>query len=360
MFGQHQAAQAPRFMLNWRREPALSDLSVRRLLLGTLLLLLLSMLIGVPAVVSDVSVSDMARIRGADVSADVWLVEETPEYQLYSNGLRLENAYLTTNTHRFYQVLDRQHGMQPSTTWSSQPVGIIFHTTESPAAPFTAADNDALRRCSAGLLATVRNRQSYNFVVDRFGRVFRVVEELDAANHAGNSVWANGSHVWLNVNNSFLAIAFEATTPAGGIAHFGAAQLHSGRLLTQLLRGRYGIAAENCVTHAQVSVNPDNMRIGYHTDGAAGFPFRELGLPNNYELPLPSLTEFGFEYDDTFRAAMGASTWNGIVESERLLERAAAQTKLAAEEHRSRLRDRYRRLYAALKLTGAMDERAQP
>jgi hypothetical protein len=127
-----------------------------------------------------------------------------------------------------------------------------------------------------------------------------------------------------------------------------------------LLRGRYRIPAENCVTHAQVSVNPENMRIGYHTDGAAGFPFREVGLPNNYELPLPSLTEFGFEYDETFRAAMGASTWNGIIASERHLERAAARMRTAADEHRTKLRDRYRRLYATLKLTGAMDESVQP
>jgi hypothetical protein len=350
----------PHLLLNGQCEPAFTDLSIGRLVIATLLLLMLCMFIAVPPVVSDVSISDMARMRGADISADVWLVEETPEYQLYSNGLRLENEHLTTNTHRFYQVLDRDHSMQPSLVWSSQPAGIVFHTTESPTASFTPAENDALRRFSDGLLTVVRKRQSYNFVIDRFGRVFRVVEELDAANHAGNSIWAYRRHAWLNLNNSFLGVAFEASTPLGGVAHLTPAQVYSGRLLTQLLRARYRIPAENCVTHAQVSVNPDNMRIGYHTDGAAGFPFRELGLPNNYELALPSLTEFGFEYDDTFRAAMGASTWNGIIASERQLERAAARSRTGAEEHRTKLRERYRRLYATLKLTGAMDEPVQP
>ena len=359
MPGDVPAADRPHFLLNRTRQPAQIELSARRLVIGTMLLLALSMLVAVPQVVSDVSVSEMARMRGAEVSSDVWLVEETPEHQLYSNGLRLENTYLTSNTHRFYQVLDRGGAMQPLPAWSSQPVGIVFHTTESPTASYTANDNELLQRFSTALLTAVRNHQSYNFVIDRFGRAFRVVEELDAANHAGNSVWAHGRHVWLNLNNSFLAVAFEASTPAGGVAHLTPAQIHAGRLVTQLLRSRYRIAPENCITHAQVSVNPDNMRIGYHTDGAAGFPFRELGLPNNYELPLPSLTEFGFEYDETFQAAMGASTWNGIVESERLLERAAVRTKLAPAEHRENLRERYRRLYAALKLTGAMDERAQ-
>jgi hypothetical protein len=354
------ATSIPHALLKCQREPTLSDLSIRRLIFATIILLILSMLVAVPPVVSDVSVSDMARMRGAEMSADVWLVEETPDYQLYSNGLRLDNTYLITNTHRFYQVLDREHGLETSSTWSSQPAGIVFHTTESPTASFTEGENDALRRFSEGLLTVVRRRQSYNFVIDRFGRVFRVVEELDAANHAGNSIWAYRRQAWLNLNNSFLGVAFEASTPPGGVAHLTPAQVHAGRLLTQLLRGRYRIPAENCVTHAQVSVNPDNMRIGYHTDGAAGFPFRELGLPNNYELALPSVTEFGFEYDDTVRAAMGASTWNGIIASERQLERAAARIRIAADEHRAKLRERYRRLYAALKLTGAMDEPTQP
>ena len=33
----------------------------------------------------------------------------------------------------------------------------------------------------------------YNFLIDRFGRVYRVVQESDAANHAGNSIWAEPS-----------------------------------------------------------------------------------------------------------------------------------------------------------------------
>ena len=48
----------------------------------------------------------------------------------------------------------------------------------------------------------------YHFVIDRFGQVFRVVRESDVANHAGNSVWADDKSVYVNLNSSFLGIAF--------------------------------------------------------------------------------------------------------------------------------------------------------
>jgi len=48
-------------------------------------------------------------------------------------------------------------------------------------------------------------------------------------------------------------------------------------MLTDMLRKRYGIPAGNCVTHAQVSVNPSNLLIGYHIDWASSF-FRPVRL----------------------------------------------------------------------------------
>ena len=54
--------------------------------------------------------------------------------------------------------------------------------------------------------------------------------------------------------------------------------MHAARILTEMLRGKYHIPASNCVTHAQVSVNPDNMLVGYHTDWAGNFPFLDIGL----------------------------------------------------------------------------------
>ena len=83
-------------------------------------------------------------------------------------------------------------------------------------------------------------------------------------------------------------------------------------MLTEMLRVRYRIPAANCVTHAQVSVNPSNMRIGYHVDWASEFPFEELGLPDRYAAALPSIWAFGFEVDGSFRTVAGAELRAGI------------------------------------------------
>ena len=48
------------------------------------------------------------------------------------------------------------------------------------------------------------------------------------------------------------------------------------------------------------------MRIGWHTDWGARFPFAGVGLPNNYQQPSPLIYLFGFEYDEVYRNATGA------------------------------------------------------
>jgi hypothetical protein len=248
-------------------------------------------------------------------------------------------------------MLDRSQNMQPTADWMSEPVGIVFHTTESPQAPFDPDQNATLQRLSKALLGHIRDNRSYNFVVDRFGRVFRVVDEADTAHHAGNSLWADGRWAFVNLNTSFLSIAFEAQGST-----LTSAQVHAGRLLTQFLRARFKIAPELCITHAQVSVNPSNMRIGYHTDWAGGFPFNEMGLPNNYDLPLASITDFGFGYDDVFVAAVGHKMWRGLRQAEGQIEAEARSHGQDLNGYKQGLQDRYRRLYASLKLTGALDE----
>jgi len=119
-------------------------------------------------------------------------------------------------------------------------------------------------------------------------------------------------------------------------------------MLTRMLRARYGIAASNCVTHAQVSINPSNFQIGYHTDWAGNFPFEEIGLPDNYAQPLASLQLFGFNYDGTFFAATGARMWKGVVNSEDLLREEARQQSISVAQLRTLLRNQYRRLSALL------------
>jgi len=111
-----------------------------------------------------------------------------------------------------------------------------------------------------------------------------------------------------------------------------------------MLRHRYRIPASNGVTHAQISVNPSNMRVGSHTDWAAGFPFEALGLPDNYAAALPSLWAYGFDYDRDFTSKSGARMRVGIEGAEALLARGAAAAGLSTTEYKKALRQRYREM----------------
>ncbi|HYP08395.1 MAG TPA: peptidoglycan recognition family protein [Bryobacteraceae bacterium] len=332
----------------------------RRLLYVTLATSIFTMLLPNAIVVSDVSHNMLGfepfpqahrQQQPVENSGSIWLAEERDNQEWYSNGLMIDNKYRIQNERRFFQMLDRSRNLAPTEEWLSEPIGIVFHATESPQAPFDPEQNSTLQRLGKSLLGHIRDNRSYNFVVDRFGRVFRVVDESDAAHHAGNSLWADGRWAFVNLNASFLGVAFEAQGKS-----LTTAQVHAGRLLTQFLRTKFRIAPELCVTHAQVSVNPSNMRIGYHTDWAGGFPFAEMGLPNNYDLPLASITDFGFNYDEAFVAAVGHKMWRGLRQAENQLDADAKSKGDDPNSYKSALQDRYRRLYASLKVTGALDE----
>lgn len=171
----------------------------------------------------------------------VWLVDTNPKVDLYSNGLRVENEFITSTQSRAYLAFARERNGLGAKQWRHEPAGIVFHTTESHIAPFEEDQNQTLKRTGESLLEFVRRRQSYHFVIDRFGRVFRVVKESDYANHSGNSVWADESLVYVNLNQSFFGVAFEAQSrrEVEGLP-VNPAQVHAGRILTEMLRSRYG------------------------------------------------------------------------------------------------------------------------
>ena len=286
---------------------------------------------------------------GAPVTPDVWLVESTPDHEIYSNGLRVENRLAVSNRPRAFIPYDRRSPDLPPGRVSSDPVGIVYHTTESHCTPFQAELNQSIKRSGRLLLEFVRDNHTYNFVIDRYGGVYRIVKETDTAFHAGHSIWADAKWVYIGLNASFLGVAFEADTaqPAGVTA----AQLHAGRVLTEMLRARYRIAAENCVTHAQVSVNPDKMLIGYHTDWSGNFPFREMGLNDNYAAPIPAVYLFGYGYDSLFLSSTGARLWKGLALAEnRVLEEATLGGRTVAE-YKKKLQKRYWEKWAVLERT---------
>jgi hypothetical protein len=184
-----------------------------------------------------------------------------------------------------------------------------------------------------------------------------VVAESDSANHAGNSVWADQHFVYLNLNESFFGVAFEARSRQDADGEpVNAAQVHAARILTEMLRARYGIASSNCVAHAQVSVNPANRRAGYHTDWAANLPFAALGLTDNYSHPLPSMTLFGFEPDAELAGAGGAPLAAGIAASEDKIRDDASAHGLPPERYRAALQKRYKDSIQALRGKSALQE----
>jgi hypothetical protein len=274
----------------------------------------------------------------------VWPVERRQEYEVYSNGLRIEDDFAVANQPRSYRLISRLNpqDLGPERT---VPSGIVFHTTESDQAPFEEGQNRTLRRIGQELLLYVRQKRAYHFLIDRFGRVHRVVAESDVANHAGHSVWADSRWLYFGLNQSFLGVAFEAQMQRTN-EPVNEAQVHAAKVLVEMLRGKYNIPAENCVTHAQVSVNPENMRIGWHTDWGALFPFAGVGLPNNYQQPSPLIYLFGFEYDELYRNATGADLGRALEISEQSIRETAAHSGVTESEYRKSLKKKYRELAA--------------
>jgi len=167
----------------------------------------------------------------------------------------------------------------------------------------------------------IRNKRACHFLIDRFGRVHRIVAESDTANHAGHSVWADGHWLYIDLNASFLGVAFEASMQKGEDP-VNEAQVRAARSLTEMLRAKYNLDPGNCVTHAQVSVNAGNMRIGWHTDWGGRFPFEQVRateqLRDSEPEPLPvrvSVRSSLFEFHqpggvEGARPGRGAGTGN--------------------------------------------------
>jgi len=284
----------------------------------------------------------------------VWRVETSNSFELYSNGLRVDLTFAVHDRPRAPYPIFPQGGVVAA-KYGTAPVGIVYHTTESQLPPFQEDKTRVLKRLGRNLLEMIRREGSYHYLIDRFGRVFRIVDESDAANHAGSSVWADAGGIYVNLNDSFLGVAVEGQT--GAVGEVTPAQISAAKVLTEMLRSRYHIAAEDCITHAQVSVNPLNMRIGAHVDWAGKFPFAEVGLPDNYAIPLPSLYAFGFDHDATFLEVTGGR-WKGLDLAEERVERQAAAQGLSGVRFKAILRRRYKDIAAALKQQAAQDAAA--
>jgi hypothetical protein len=293
--------------------------------------------------------------------AGVWIVDRKNDVETYSNGLRIENRYTVGNQARGrYKVYAKDHVDASATEWMDKPVGIVYHTTESHQIPLLVGQNRTLQRIGLAVLLFVQQNRSYHYMIDRFGRVFRVVREEDIAFHAGNSVWADEKRVYTGLNSSFLGVAFETQTkPGQDLTSANAAQIHAARVLTDMLRAKYHISGSNCVTHAQVSVNPSNGLIGYHTDWAANFPFLELGLRDNYMEPPASIAIFGFGFDPLYVQSTGTRLLPGLLLAEDHVRAQAARLGWPVRRYKTLLQQKFNEITASNKPESSANDKQE-
>ncbi len=255
----------------------------------------------------------------------VWMVEQKDEFERYSNGLRIIREYETASRRRGYYVYGPEGGLA-SSELHTDPVGIVYHTSESDILPFTSENNDSIESRSRGLLRYVQEHKSYNYIIDRYGQVHRIVRDDQAASHAGNSVWADQKGVYVGLNESFLGVCFETTVADDlGDEQLTEAQLLAGRLLTQVLRSRYNLDDADCVTHGLVSVNPSKMFVAYHHDWVRNFPFEAMGLSDKYKVATTSIGVYGFIYTDEVVSNAGGEIWAGAKIAEEEFKKRAEQ-----------------------------------
>jgi hypothetical protein len=274
------------------------------------------------------------------VPTTLWLADRGPDWELYSNGLRIETKYAVPGTRRNYRVHQRDGELLPQA--HSRPIGILFHTSESDLWPLEPGFEKQLRRGSENLLRYVKREQAYNYMIDRFGRVYRIVDDDSRANHAGHGVWARGDEVYLDLNSAFLGVSFESRWEGGRTLPITRAQLIAGRNLTHYLRQRFAIPPEMCVTHGLASISPKRGLIGYHLDWARGFPFAAFGLPDLYAQPPPSVTLFGFNHDSEFLRIVG-ERWPGLIAAEHQLATEARERSMTINDLRRQRQAEYHR-----------------
>ncbi|MFZ4628672.1 MAG: N-acetylmuramoyl-L-alanine amidase [Blastocatellia bacterium] len=271
----------------------------------------------------------------------VWQVELTPDFERYSNGARILTRYQTSNRPRAYYPIPRGSATTAGEVRRSI-VGIIYHTSESDIVPFIPANTQSIQYRSQGLLEYVQRNRSYNYLIDRFGEIYRIVQDDHAAFHAGHSIWADAQYSYVGLNESFLGICFESTSTRGSLEEtLTEAQIVSGRALTNVLRSRYRLEDVNCTTHGLVSINPENMRIAYHHDWVRNFPFAAMGLSDKYQVATPSMLDYGFRYDEEILQKLGNTLWPGAIVAEEEFQRRARGLRVEEMAWRSQLRDRY-------------------
>ena len=273
---------------------------------------------------------------------NVWLVGTEGEYERWSNGCNISTKYETNNHPRAYYMIPRRAETGGDQV-SNKIVGIVYHTPESSMFEFIPDNNKAIQQGSRALLEYVREHKKYNYMIDRIGGIYRIVRDDQAAIHAGESLWADEKNAYVLLNESFLGVCFESKFEGASSLDqiFTNPQILSGRLLTDVLRAKYGIDDANCTTHGLVAVDPDKMLIARHHDWVRFFPFEMMGLSNKYKVQPPNMIDYGFTYDEDVLAKLDHKLWEGAVTAGEEFNRRATKERLSPDDLRTKLRSLY-------------------
>ena len=119
-----------------------------------------------------------------------------------------------------------------------------------------AAADRPLRGTSQGLLRYVQKNRLYHYVIDRFGRVFRVVAEESKANHAGNSVWANAGRVYKQITR--LRIEGHTDSDGNDAANLKLSEARANAVMSALIKRHVDPPRVHAGTPARVELRLRN------------------------------------------------------------------------------------------------------
>jgi len=273
----------------------------------------------------------------------IWLAETENGIEKWSNGCNISTKYETDNHPRSYYTIPR--GVETDGDQvSNKIVGIVYHTPESSMFDFNPENNKAIQNGSRALLELVRKYKKYNYMINRIGDIYRIVRDNQAAYHAGDSLWADEKNTYVLLNESFLGVCFESKFEGASSLNeiLTPSQIRSGRLLTDVLRTKYSIDDANCTTHGLVAVEPETMLIARHHDWVRYFPFEAMGLSDKYKIQPPNMIDYGFTYnEDVLAKKLDHKLWEGAAMAEKEFKKRAEQARVAPDDLRRKLRDRY-------------------
>ncbi len=286
--------------------------------------------------------NEVLKALPASKPENIFLVKNKDGAEKWSNGCIILTEYETDNHPRAYYTIPRGSASD-GVTVSDKIVGIVYHTPESGIIPFVLDNNETIQKKSRQLLDYVRDHKSYNYVIDRYGDIYRIVRDNQAADHAGYSLWADANNTYVSLNESFLGVCFESkfdgTTSLSEI--LTEAQILSGRALTAVLRSQYNIDDANCTTHGLVAIDPDKMLIARHHDWVRDFPFETMGLSDKYKIQPPAMIDYGFTFDDHVLEKLNHNLWPGAVAADQEFKRRAGEARVNPDDLRRKLRERY-------------------